>query len=395
MSDSQHSARRQTARRAHGQTRWPAVMAIVLLLVAPACSLMATGGGDGTPQAPADNTQTELPPAVPIATESADASAGQRTPTAPPFLPPGLEPINPGNADRLRLVAELGATNVLLAQFAPDTGKLAAILVNENFRISGAGVWDLSTGQPLISLEGKAFEIAFSPDSRFLALLIPTQGIEVYDSSDGSLQSSLETDFNAAAYAPDWDRLAVSRYDDQAETSGVSMMQPASGSEIWATQTRDQLMAFEFSPDGDRLYGAVSLGPGKDGRLECWMVASGEACSVPPLSGLPVFSADGRLAAAPGSGQDGQSIEVYETESWRRVAAISSDGQAAYHPALTANGAIVGAQVGYRLRLWNAGTGQMLLELPNQIINFQFSPDGRLIAAWDSLGSLKLYGVTP
>jgi len=382
-------------------TPWQAaIAATALLLVGAACSLLAPGTGPSSTAAPSAGAQdvshpTDVAPDAPAATE-ADAPAQTQLPPMPStLLPPDLETITAGNADSLRLVAELGASNVLRVWFAPDTSKLAAILVNQNFRVSGVGMWDLASGEELFGLEAKPSEIIFAPDGQSFALAFPTKGIEVYDSAGGNLLSSQEIDFNYAAYSPSWDRVAVSSFDGVGQTSNVRMLDRVSGSEEWSIEVEDQVMGLEFLPDGETLFGVVSHGPGEDGTLMCWVAASGQGCARPPVAGLPAFSSDGRLAAAPGDWIDSQEIEVYEAAGWTRVSQIGVGEQPAHHIGLSANGEILGAEIGYRLKLWEARTGQELLTLPDQLINFRFSPDGRLIAAWDSLGSLKLYGVTP
>ena len=108
------------------------------------------------------------------------------------------------------------------------------ILVNQNFRVSAVGMWDLQTGQEMFTLDVQPDGIAFFPDGRSVALTFPTRGIETYDSLTGDRLSSLGLDFNAAAYSRDGDRLAISAYDDQARTSAVRMLDPAGGDETWS-----------------------------------------------------------------------------------------------------------------------------------------------------------------
>jgi WD40 repeat protein len=403
LSRSTNHGTRRTAKRGRptvAMARWqPAAAGTILLLVGVACSLM-TGTTVEVPaattraEAPGNESPAEAIPSLPPPPTKADLPSQDQPTVMSALLPSGLERITVGNADKLRLVAELDTGNVLRAWFAPDTSRLAAILVGENFRTNAMGMWDLASGDELFTLSLEPWEIAFSPDGRSFALAFPTKGMEVYDSAGGDLLSSLEIDFQDAAYSPGWDRLAVSSFDGLVQTSNVRMLDRVSGSEEWSIEVENQVMGLEFSPDGRSLYGLVSHGPGADGSLMCWDADSGQTCAIPPVRGLPAFSPDGRFAAGPDE-WFGQQIEVYETAGWKRVSKMGDESQPVHHISFSADGQIVGAEVGYRLRLWETLSGQELVELPDQFIDFQFSPDGRLIAAWDSLGSLKLYGVTP
>jgi hypothetical protein len=109
----------------------------------------------------------------------------------------------------------------------------------------------------------------------------------------------------------------------------------------------------------------------------CWDADSGQTCAIPPVKGLPAFSPDGRFAAGPDE-WFGQQIEVYETAGWKRLSRMGDESQPVHHISFSADGQIVGAEVGYRLRLWETLSGQELVELPDQFIDFQFSPDCRL-----------------
>jgi len=370
-------------------------VATTLLAFCVACSLLSPGSsgapgatepeeGDGqaeaSPPALASSTQADLPTSVPPSPEPVSL-----------FLP-DLELLTPENAERLGVIAQMDIGRVLWAWFAADASKLAAVLVDENWRTDSMGMWDLASGGQLFALEGKPAEVFFSPDGSTFALTFPTEGIETYDSRGGERLSSLEINFNYAAFSPTWELLAVSHFDG--ETSTIRILNGLNDSERWSAQVDDQIMGLEFTPDGQTVYAVISHGPGVDSSLQCWVAMTGQACTIPPIIGFPVFSPDGQLAAGQDEWFSPQGVRVYDAATWKRVSEMRAD-TSTYRLSFSSDGQIVGAEVGYRLKLWESRTGEELVTLPDQIINFQFSPDGRLIAAWDSTGGVILYGVRP
>ena len=226
--------------------------------------------------------------------------------------------------------------------FSPDGTRLATI------SISGVRVWDATSGQQLLELgDAIGTAVAFSPDGTRLA----TGGdiAEVWDAVSGQRLLALDVETSgiveAVAFSPDGTLLATGGF-----RAGV--WDAVSGQRLLELGHTGIVEAVAFSPDGTRLAtGGYTRGSSKG--ILFWDAASGQLLEVSLGDELDIVAA----------------------------VAFSPDGT------LLATG-------GYSAGVWDAASGQRLLELGHrQLRAVAFSPDGTRLAYSDD-NSVRIWLVT-
>src|SRR5262249_21010145 len=154
--------------------------------------------------------------------------------------------------------------------FSSD-GKLLAAQVRTEKGVSEVKLWDVASGKELHGFEAEG--MAFSPDSRMLALVNRTKTVRLFDLASGQYQRILQG-------------------------------HPS------------QVFRLTFSPDGRRL---VSAG----GDTRVWDVASGRLLfTLPGHQPNSFFNRDGtRLISAGPAG-----LQVWHADTWDLLCAVPSKG---------------------------------------------------------------------
>jgi WD40 repeat protein len=261
-------------------------------------------------------------------------------------------------------------------------------------------VWDTATGEEVFSkdVEIRAWDgmLIFSPDGRQIA---GADGdyLNVWDAETGELDyaTGLVGSQSDGALSPDGKRIAgvdgrvltisdaetgdvilekdtgVTKYQNEKILSQELIYSPAGkriawiygrivdavwlgGLKVWDARTGNVMVSidvdmrcwdgFSFSPDGQRIAGAVG------GRLKIWNVATGHEVSSTSQGRLICFSPDGKRIAAAGFGG---TVSVFDTL-----------------------------------------TGQRTLELRGHSMTVRsvtFSPDGRRLASTDRSGTVRVW----
>ena len=253
--------------------------------------------------------------------------------------------------------------------FSPDGKHIAASNRDGRVRVFDISPEGSREWFTLAPHGGWVRRVVYSPDGTRLA----TAGIDgtakVFDAITGEelLTLSGHTDFVfGIAYSPDGNRLATSSHDKTVK--------------VWDAETGQELLTLSRAGHGDgivgRLYtGILDVAFSPDGtRLAT-------ASDTDPAADLPE-TAEPDARAAMWDLATGQ--EIFSVVNPVRIWGLAFDKEGERF----ATGAFDGV-----LRVWDAATGEKLLELPGHastIVDIRFSPDGRTIATSSSDGTVKV-----
>jgi WD40 repeat protein len=252
------------------------------------------------------------------------------------------------------------------AVFCPQGKRLATVSAPAGLdtRAVEVKVWDVQTGKELCSLAGHAGDgvsVAFSPGGRQLAVLSLGKAAKIYDPTTGK---------------------EVDRFDVAGRT-----LSRAGLTECLAV-----------SPDGGRFAVAsagvvrVTEARQRDGRWEQRaFLLKGQAAPVTELA----LTADGAwLLVASG----GQLVTMWDAAAGKKVGMFRSTRPDLRLAALSRDGQRLAVANMSRVVLWGTPNGRRLLELPGHagvVTSVAFSPDGTLLAAGGSDGTVLVWDGSP
>jgi len=243
---------------------------------------------------------------------------------------------------------------------------------------SSVELWDLETEQMLHQMSVGSVRgclpdppvVAFSPDSRLLAIGDGYGRIGVWDVVEGQIlwQFLPGQQVQGAAFSPDGSWLAA---------SGLGRVT------LWNLDTGQAMYTLEgdepaFSPDGTRLV------TGGDAGIRLWDVATGQALH--PAAGTgqgrshrPVFSPDGQSVVH----DHAASIEVLDITNWEVHRLFVYAPSYTRNVAFSGDGRWLATAHEDAVILWDPGTGEALHTLTGytgKYCNLAFSPDGQILA---------------
>jgi photosystem II stability/assembly factor-like uncharacterized protein len=317
------------------------------------------------------------------------------------FLPAELQPITPGNAHGLEVVAEVPAENATRLAFHPNGAAvfiahgdgtltqwmLEGISHPSVAKIQTDWMYDLD-----VSLDGQWMAMASKDGTLMLEGLWGYQGIPTND-----LQTILTDDreVTSVAFSPIENILASGSEDSMVRIWRYSkwgmdteLLNSLAGHTGWVWDVA-------FSTDGMTLASASSDRTVRLWERESWeelFVLRGHTSTVRRVA----FSPDGQLLASASwdgtlklwdvnTGQELHTLRQHD--GWVNDVAFSSDGE------LLASGSADGLVI-----LWDPDDGDVLGVLSDHnsgVGALVFSPDGRLLATVSEDGKLRFWGVIP
>lgn len=240
------------------------------------------------------------------------------------------------------------------AIFSPD-GSQIATAVTTDFESGWASVWDVETGQKMMTLPALGptmRSVAFSPDGARIVTAEDDRTAKIWDARSGKLLMTLyghTAKVPDAEFSPDGTRIATVSSDRQ-----IKVWDTVTGQQLFTLAGhREGIWTVSFSPDGEHIVTASN-----DGTAKVWRIS--------PTRELLTFDNGSRPSHPNG-------VRLVYSPDGTRLAAVNSDRTP---------------------KVWDVKTEQLLFELTGHadiVTNIVYSPDGTQIATASGDGTAKLW----
>jgi WD40 repeat protein/serine/threonine protein kinase/DNA-binding XRE family transcriptional regulator len=276
--------------------------------------------------------------------------------------------------------------------FSPDGTRLATASWDGTAR-----VWDITPARESLfiprDLQAEdpdsdwTFDVRYSPDgTRILTDYPQGNAAKLWDSISGKELLTFEGHADFLDYSPDGKMIAAS------SDKTIVVWDAKTGKQlVTLVGHTDYINSIDFSGDGTLLASA-----GLDGTVRIWDLASGKALFTLQEPGLYFFSVayspDGtRLAAGDGFGLG----IVWDATTGEKLFTVSFDDLTIFGAAFSPDGKRLALANRFgTIRIWDAVTGNELLTLKGNIgrVNaVTFSPDGKFIATANDDGTARVW----
>jgi WD40 repeat protein/serine/threonine protein kinase len=255
-------------------------------------------------------------------------------------------------------------------------------------------VWDLQTGQQILSCKGKQGfleTLGFSHDDRGLVViegLRPGWSIGVLDAQTGKEIWMHQVNFKwglGHALSPDRRRLATYGMDDTVKVWNLETGEES----LTLGEHASRVTALAFSPDGLRLATASD-----DKTVRLWDAHTARELLTLKGHGKPVtsmaFSADGHRLA---SGSIDRTAKVWDVQHGGELFTLTGHDDTVFRVAFSPDGRLLGTSSG-AVKVWDAQTGRAkytLCESPEWVSTWNFSPDSRRLLSGDTNRTIRVW----
>jgi len=367
-----------------------------LLFLCAATATLIAGCGRGTPP-PAEplinQTEVDLPEEITVPTETAPP-APTPTATRKPFDQDSIIQLVPERAFSMGAAVRavsISSDGVLVAGASGD---------DQSYEI---GVWSLESGEQVVAMEGHTaiiWDVAFSPDGRYLASSSKDYTVRVWQVSDGAQVFRFDApgEITSVAFTPDGRYLAFGGVENW-PVAAVWVLQVDGWSQIAKVAEGWNIPAIVFTPDS-----RLMIAGGISRNMRAWYIPEGSEVYRLYYPGQVydlALSPDARvLASAPcilSSANQCAEVELWLRDSGtgevlKQVSAGSSAVQAlTYSP--DGGLLVAGNQVGW-LQIWAMPEARPIgvLQLhPGTVEDLAFSPDGSRLVSAGSDGTICVW----
>jgi RNA polymerase sigma factor (sigma-70 family) len=319
----------------------------------------------------------------------------------------------PVDADQVEQAQQSGQVRVINLEsrgrrvaWSPDSKTLAVVTKNEtlfNRKGSAIKLWDVEKGLERATLAenadvGLSFQqVAYSPDGKMIAATVSDRDGEVtkvWDAITLEVQQTLadKSQMVHVAFSPDSKLVAIC---DPSRKS-VKLWDPSGGTLERTLDTGAEAWYAAFSPDGKTIVvggqkadhsGIVTLWDVKTGKLQHTLYPEKY------VNGL-AFSPDGKLVA---SSDGGELVQVWGVEKGDEIVSIKGNKRSPRAITFVAGGKLIaeGGRDG-KVRLWDARTGKLNETLAGhtaEVYALALSPDGETLASVSQDKTLRLWPV--
>jgi WD40 repeat protein len=294
------------------------------------------------------------------------------------------------------------ADEVLSVAFSPDDDEA---LLATGSRDGTAKVWDVASGQELMTLRGHTDQVnsvAFSPDDDEALLATGSRDgtVKVWDTDSGEelWTGRGHTDqVNSVVFSPDGQTLASAsckeRSTEQICVQGeIRLWNTVTGEPIGEPLTAHTNLVSDvaFSPDGRRLATASH-----DSTAKVWDLSLGEVVQEftghsRELTSITFSPSEERIATADWDGQ----VKLWNAENGQEVRTLTNDSPILDVIFSRDGSRLAAASEDETAKVWDAGSGQKLLTLSGHdgsVHSIAFSHDGTHLATASADDTAKIW----